>query len=373
MADFNSDVIMHGDLTDQQITDLAVRIELDAKEKAGAFDKYFESRPWPAGKVAVQFRTLVHTPLKLSEMDNFELKEITAPTGQDLTYATFSFATKDYGTKYKYSWKDVAYNADDVISDARSELGQWRDEERNLILGSALLTSKSTLTFPTGTYSASNGTLMNVMRKVDQIFRKLKVKPLEGASFDCLTTSEIIDLFTEEYSAKNNGQAIPEMDKEKAMQGYVTSYKHFNLRDPACDEVMKHVTSDVVDYHYMVFIGRTPRGGLPGVKYELEEGGIGIIHNPLGSGLLKDKQGNYTSDDNHQLGSIAINMKGFSGHVIDDRAILVVQVPVAVAESAFSKTADMANVKQTLADVVAGKTVANGSPAEPTTSTSPKI
>ena len=75
---------------------------------------------------------------------------------------------------------------------------------------------------------------------------------------------------------------------------------------------------------YIVFMGKRGIDGQSPVDVAKLEGesDIELINNPLGSGVLVDVDGNYTSDDNKQQGSIAVNMDGLGADVTDDLCIL---------------------------------------------------
>ena len=80
----------------------------------------------------------------------------------------------------------------------------------------------------------------------------------------------------------------------------------------------------------MVLMGKRGIDGNSPIAYSVQQGGgLEVINNPLGSGVLEDEDGNITSDDNKQVGSIGINLNGVSAEVEDDFAILTCEVSVA--------------------------------------------
>ena len=73
-------------------------------------------------------------------------------------------------------------------------------------------------------------------------------------------------------------------------------------------------------------MGRRPNGLSPVDAAKIE--GVEVIHNGLGTGVLLDEDGNYTSDDNKQKGSVAMNINGLGAYVNDDLCIIDVEVAV---------------------------------------------
>lgn len=57
-------------------------------------------------------------------------------------------------------------------------------------------------------------------------------------------------------------------------------------------------------------------------------GDVEVINNPLGSSVLLDEDGNITSDDNRQEGSVAMNALGLGAAINDDMCILVCEFPI---------------------------------------------
>ena len=85
-----------------------------------------------------------------------------------------------------------------------------------------------------------------------------------------------------------------------------------------------------------------------------------LMFHGLGSGLVEDENGKPVADDNNQVGSIGLNMINFSARVVDDRAVVTCFVPASYI-SGFSEDTDMANMKRTVAQVIAGKAKASNS------------
>lgn len=363
--------IKHSDLTNQQVMDVERRVKMDEPDEKPDFEEYFDSKTWKSGVTGNLFRVLVHLPIKPGDVKNFLLQEDIAPVGRKLKYMNFSENTKDYGTKYVYTWKDILYNADSIVADISSELRQWTRELKTFIYGAALLSTNSSMANAAGTRG-----LLTSFRKAQTIFTKLKTKPWANGEWDAVMPIEVADVLTEEYrAAYTHDLTTTEMKEVKA--GYVGSYKKFSIVVPQNDgaTVLTHLTSEgAIDGFYVLFIGKTQVGRKPGVRYGKGAGSIDVIHNPLGSGVVKDADGNLTSDDNKQKGSVAENINFFSAHVEDDRAVMKMFVPLAyiTAADGFNEATDMANVKKDVVEVINTKTTANGHPKDPTNSQSPR-
>ncbi|MCI1244471.1 MAG: hypothetical protein LKG11_00725 [Bacilli bacterium] len=308
----------HAELTDQQITDIGNQIRLDVSEET-IFEKFGNPKKWPQGRDNIQYRALVHT--HVAAADVVPLKETVAPRSLKLTYATFTHSTNDYGTKHTYTAKEVNYNVDDVVADSADEIGEWAVETRNIIVGKAILASKCALT-----YDSTKG-IFDLFRRAAIIAKKLGWKPIFGNEFAAITTPEVEDAITEELYAKTGKYDLPDTLKEKALSGYIGSIKHFAVHSYTCDPVLVDPTASTGG-HYIIFMGKMNKGSSPFDVYSMKGGnsGIEVINNPLGSGVLLDEDGNITSDDNKQKGSVACNMTGFSAHIVDDRCILVAKI-----------------------------------------------
>ena len=85
-----------------------------------------------------------------------------------------------------------------------------------------------------------------------------------------------------------------------------------------------YVVDSGTEKQYVIFMGKRQVDGESPIDVAKLEGesGIELINNGLGSGVLMDEDGNITSDDNKQQGSVAINMDGLGAAVTDDLCIL---------------------------------------------------
>lgn len=353
-----TDVIKHKDLTIQQVADIETRVKMDEDEDKPDFESYFVSKEWPKGKVAVQYRTLIHQAISPDDINSFTLKETEAPTGRGLEYANFSETTKNYGTDFPYTWMDVAYNADSIVPDIASEGRNWVRELKTFIYGKALLSTKSSVAFPTDPVGSTNDhKFIDLFKKMKIIFHKLGVKGIDGKNFHCIMPVVDAEKMTSEYQALfNSTGGIPEEDKKKTLEGYIGTYKGIDIITPTSNgEKCLPTTVGGVAGHYIVFIGKTETGRLPGTRYGRGGDSVEVIHNPLGTGVLVDGSGKVKADNNKQVGSVAFNVKDFSGHIYDDRAVITCFVPDSYVDGIFEEETDMASVKKTLKAVIQAK------------------
>lgn len=349
--------ISHADLTQQQVDDIQRRIRMEEVNEKPDFSEAFEDEAWPEARESVNYRTLIHQPIDPAEVENFTLKEFTAPVTRGLKYGNFSFHTKSYGVDFPYSWQDVEGNPDSIVTDIRTELGGWTSEMRTSIYGNALLKSKSSLK-KIGASDAT-GSLLKAFRKAYAIFAKLGIRSFANGEYLAYAPVEIADKLTEEYMAAYGGKDIPTTESMKAIEGYVGSFKSFAVKHPTQygEKVLVKTTADgTVQGYYVIFIGRTTVGRLP-AKYFHKAGGNGIelILNPLGSGVVEDSNGKIKADNNKQKGSVAENMKYVSAHIMDDRAVLTLYVEAGYSDLNLADDTFSAGLDDAINNIEVGK------------------
>ncbi len=297
-----------------------------AENEANVLDDIFEQRKFPLRTDKVQYRVRVHQKITKADIDSgkFNLGERVAPQALSLTYAKVEYSASDYGTKIGYTAKEVYENADDVVHDCGDELARWVVELKNRKRIEALASSKSVIT--------PADTVMATFLKARGLFLKKKgfVKRFDNMNWLAVTTTEIAEKLAEELLAANGtNYGLPESAKVDLMNGEVDNFKGFAVRTVDVDDYMSF-TNESTNYQYIFFIGKPRDGGLPAAEYKLDGGaGYQLYNNGLGSGLLTDKDGNLTTDDNHQQGTIAVNLRKLADVVTDDTCILVCKFALA--------------------------------------------
>lgn len=303
-------VVKHQDLTDEQITLIQKRIVEGAKAEE-YFDQFCEHEPWKPGSKTMSYRRLIMP--KVKKEDVVPATEGVAPRPTKIAYATFEVSVDDYRDKVPYSDESKRYNYDDVVRDAGATLAYKFTQKLDYIKGNPFISSHATIT-PEDTVTAT-------MRKAKLILgpSKNKAKHWVGGSYLMMATPEVIEKFQDELEAK--GSSLDEATKEELAKGAIYKKKGFVISECPSDLLQKDANT-----HYIVFMGRTYEGKSPVTCRKM--GDVEVINNPLGSSVLLDEDGNITSDDNKQQGSVAMNALGLGAAINDDMCILVCEFPI---------------------------------------------
>ena len=304
-----NETIRHQDLTDPQITTLQRKIVAQAKVNE-YFDRFCEHERWESGSKTLSYRRNIFP--KVRPEDVKPAQEGVAPRPTKIAYATFQTSVADYRDKVVYTDESKRYDFDDVVRDSGDTLSYLFTQKLDFIKGKPFLSSKATLT--------PAATIEETMRKAKIVLSKNKAQHYARGKYLMMTTAEVIDKLVTELEAK--GTTLTEATKEELADATIAKRNGFEITE--CPSPL-FTTDD--GYQYIVFIGRTPDGKLPVVTRSM--GDVEVINNPLGSSVLLDEDGNITSDDNHQQGSIAINAKGLGAAVTDDMCILVCKFKIA--------------------------------------------
>lgn len=307
-----SNVIKHGDLTDEQITTIQKKVVYGAKAEE-YFDKFCEHEPWEAGSNTMSYRRLIFPKVKATDV--VAAKEGVAPRPTKIGYATFKTGVVDYREKTVYTDESKRYNFDDVVRDAGETLAYLFAKKLDYIKGKPFISSKATIT--------ADSTLVKTMRKAKIVLGKNQAKKWSGGEYLMIATPETIEILQDELEAK--GSSLDEATKEELAAGIVSKKKGFVISECPSDLLQKDATT-----HYVIFMGRTYEGKSPVCVRKM--GDVEIINNPLGSSVLLDEDGNITSDDNRQQGSIAMNALGLGATITDDMCILVCEFTVSTVD-----------------------------------------
>lgn len=303
MANTVNEAVRHQDLTDQQIITIKRKIVAQARAQE-YFDRFCEHERWEAGSKTLSYRRNVFP--KVRPEDVKPAQEGVAPRPTKIAYATFQTTVADYRDKVVYTDESIRYNFDDVVRDSGDTLSYLFAKKLDYIKGKPFLSSKAVIT--------PSETIEKTMRRAKIILTKNQAQHYARGKFLMMTTAEVVDTLVQELEAK--GAALSEATKEELADATIAKRNGFEITE--CPSDLFYTTDG---YQYIVFIGRTPEGKLPVVTYSM--GDVEVINNALGSSVLLDEDGNITSDDNHQQGSVAVNAKGLGAAVTDDMCILV--------------------------------------------------
>ena len=345
--------VSHKDLTIQQKEDIKRRLTM-VDDQPVDFEDIFAFEAWPKGQPSITYRTLLPHQLNAKDIPSFRLLEYTAPQTLKLEYASFTTGVKNYATAIPYSWQDVEGNADSVVADSTITLRAWNRQLRTTVYADALLATKNYLAdITTGTNK-----LLEAFEMANVAFTKMHIRPIDGGNWRAYIPVELVKAFKKEYVAAN-GAFLPEAKGEEVLKGYVANYEGFNLVKPVGyggDDLVKLTDAGEVDGYYVIFVGKTETGIPAGKRYGDGQTDADVIVNPLGSSsVVQDANGNIVGDANHQKGSVAMNVKYFDAHIIDDRAVLKVFVKASYLTAMDYDTA-FANVNGNLGEILKGKT-----------------
>jgi len=315
MALANTNAVKYAELTDEHITDIKKGIELFVKSEE-YWDRFAHHSIVPRGHKKFQSRRLIRPKVKYEDIS--PRAELVAPRPTKIAVATFEKSVDNYGDKAIYTREDLQYHFDNTLTNIRLTLQEIAVQKLNLIKGHAFISSRATLTWDTN--------YRTTLRKGVKILRRNNIKRWDGRHYLVHMTMEELSAFRIELASANEKSerlrvALEGVDTE------VDVWEDWMISVPWNDDQTLYKSSSV---QYMVLMGKRGIDGESPVDVAKLEGesNIDVFDNGLGSGILEDVDGNYTTDDNKQQGSVAINMDGLGAAVSDDLGILVCEVTI---------------------------------------------
>lgn len=298
-------------LTDEQIKDIKKYVEGFAK-KEQYFSKFTQKAKWDRGSKTIQFRRYVAN--KVAESDVKPIAEEVAPRPTSITVKTFQRSIKRYGGKWKYTREDTLYGYDNIVSIGADVLSDEITQYCDYVIGKPFFSGRATQDLVSSGTTPILDTLDIIAIKFT---RQNHCKPYANGKYLAMITPEVMAKIKAEISSK--GSSLCEATKEQLDSGVIGSYGRWLFTECPHNLAVKDETT-----HYMVCLARRPDGQLPIVQSEL--GGVEVINNPLGTGILLDVDGKLTSDDNKQMGSIAWNIDGLTADVNDDLCLIRTEI-----------------------------------------------
>lgn len=322
--------ITFADLKEQHIQDVGRRIEMAAQEKDD-ISELFEVESFPEDRTDVAFRVYIPSRIAEDDVDSFILHENIAPANRSIRHATFRKTVKDYGTRHEYTAKAVKDSPDSVVADCNEDLKGWTVGMKKYLALRALKATHSSVSFDTSvkkTVDKAYGILSDI----------LESEFWAGGEYLMVCSGTIRQTLKDELLALNSGntaQIAPTNEQAKMYKGYVGSYGGFAISVP---KGAAKFLQDETNY-YVFFIGKSDLGANP-LRFLKKKGPLThIFHHALGSGTIKNAQGEVVADYNHQKGGIGENMEGILYYVKDDRFVLM----CTIAKSALSGAIDYTN------------------------------
>ena len=311
----NAGALRYTDLADEQIKDIKRDVELYVTSEE-YWDKFAHHSPVPTGHKVFTSRRVIAPLVKPEEVQ--PRAELIAPRPTKITVATFEKTVASYSDKAIYSREDVQFHFDDTVGILSAQLKEIAVQKKNIIKGKAFISTRALITYDTS--------MRQTLRNAVIVLRKNKVKRWDGKHYLCHLTLEELSKLRAEIAAANEKSEKMRLTLE-GTDLELDVWEDWILSVPTSDNVTLY-KSDTV--HRMVLMGKRGIDGQSPVDVSKLEGvpDIELIHNGLGSGVLMDVDGNLTSDDNKQQGSIGINIDGLGACVSDDLAILLCEVTV---------------------------------------------
>ena len=311
MAVQNENAVKYAELTDEHIKDVKKSIEMFI-ESNEYWDKFVHHSSVPRGHKVFTSRRLIAPKVNKDEIK--ERFEFVAPRPSKIAVVTFEKTVANYGDKAIYSREDLQYHFDNTVANISATLKEIARQKLDFIKGEPFFKSKALIT-PVG----SPASILATAEKAAIILRKNKANRWDGVHYLAHITPEMLNMLRAEISAKGDRLSEP-VKKELDGRTYdVYSYGDFMYSVTVSDLMYKNASTQ-----YIVFMGKRGIDGTSPIDVAKLQGesGIEVINNGLGSGVLVDEDGNYTSDDNKQQGAVAINMDGLGACVSDDLCIL---------------------------------------------------
>lgn len=311
----NENAVKYHDLTDEIITDIKKMIELFV-ESEEYWDKFVHHSSVKRGAKTFSSRRLVKPIVK--ESDIAPRAEFVAPRPTKIVVETFEKTIENYGDKAIYSREDMQYHYDDTVKNITDVLKEIAIQKLDFIKGAAFLASRAAITYDTS--------MLNTLSKGAIILRKNGAKRWANGKYLAHITPEEKKLLIAELEAK--GSSLSEKVKVE-INGVPEEFPAYG--DFMFSETISPIMYKSDSVQHMILMGKRGIDGNSPIDVSKLEGesGIELIRNGLGTGVLVDVDGNYTSDDNKQQGSVAINMEGLGATVSDDLCILDCEVSVA--------------------------------------------
>lgn len=314
MSVANEKAVKYAELKDEHITDIKKEIEGFVSEEE-YWDKFVHHSKVARGHRTFSSRRLVKPIVKAEDV--VARAEFVAPRPTKIVVETFEKTVSNYGDKAIYSREDLQFHFDDTVKNIADVLKEIAVQKKDFIKGKPFLNSACTITYDTS--------LLKTLSNAVVILRKNGAKRWDGKHYLAHITPEVKNLLRAELEAK--GTSLSERVKIQ-LNGRAydfDAYGDWIFSDTIVPSMYK---SDTVQY--LVLMGkRGIDGNSPVDVAKLEgESDIEVINNGLGNGVLVDVDGNYTSDDNKQQGSVAINIDGLGAAVSDDLCILDCEITV---------------------------------------------
>lgn len=317
MADTNTKptlekFINHDDL--KGITDVEdIKEYVNAPSREPLFwDSLCDHDKWNPAYSAIVYRELDISDLTVDQAKATEMKEAIAPDPSKIKYKSYKATTKDFGLRFPYTEVELRNNYHGLKRDIGRTLRYQADDVTENLKAAQFIKSRYTLTLGEGD------------RKWRDLFIKAKsvlMKNKGKGSFKAIMTTEALAELRKELETA--GETLPESVKSDINKnGAITHYNGFDIIERTDAALYESGSQYVIFLAGHNVLGNMAVKAFGGVQWD-------VIDNPLGSGVIADKNGNIVSDYNHQMGAVAANLKNFGAVHQADEIHLVCKVTLA--------------------------------------------
>lgn len=326
----------HVGLTDEHIADIQKTLEMNVPKR-----QYWAQFTSPSivkkGHKTFQYRRLVD--FKVKPEDVKPAAELVAPRPTKYSVETFERELQNYRNKAQYSREAVQYNIDDVVLSTEATLESQAIQELDVIIGTPFTSSRAIVEYDTS--------ILKTLENAAIIFMKNKVVDRwDRTHFLAHVTPEVLAKIRAELVERKEALSEPTKEELDRCLTATGSWGDWLFSVTTTDN-MYVVDEDGNEKQYIVLQGRRKIDGTSPVTKAKLEGTqeIEVIHNPLGSGVLVDVDGNISADDNKQAGSVAINIDGLGADVNDDLCLLNCLVDIAEIKGTYIPEHEKTNFK----------------------------
>lgn len=323
------------DLTIEQKAVVKKSIIVDGILERGVFGQFVDEEKYAGNHSSVSWRKLVIP--ELSYEDIKFLEEGMTPKGSKMTYAEYVVATKSYGDYIEYTDEDVAFGYDNIVSDARVQLGEHAKQVKELRYVNAFGATTRTVTLDS-TGSTEIAKIDNTLAKARNQLRKNGAKFIRGSKYACIAPIEFVSKLALLVADKFDGSEKNAILKE----GYIGTYGGFDFYEDVNGKAGTNA----------FFFGKSARGSA--VKdIKIGSGNLTIETKKLGevAQAIKDETGavvDVRADHLGQRGSVGYKVMGTMPTLVEDGLVLKCNLSsIITSVSAMEEGASFGSVTRT--------------------------
>lgn len=342
MANEYKDYVAHGVSTDtgfsiedkEEIENNIRRFPLDTT----FYDAFCDHKTWNKGARRFTWRKLKRPDIEAE--NTTPLIEGVAAKKDKLVVEEYECSVENYGTYIPYTKEALMYNKDDVKADIVHQFKYKALKVPEEIKAKEFAKARYQVT------PVVNNGVLSITETLDKaltIFMKNKVRPIKDNHYVFICTLEILAKLKKEL--RGIGDVLATVQKEDLSKlGTVYEYNGFYIY-PRSEDVL-YIDAIAADASKSITaVPAKQKGILLGLSEDGKQSVIAtraatpeIIFNELGAGVIKDAAGNIVADDNHRVGSVALNIDALGVATQADDARMIVLFSDQTAEEAVATT-----------------------------------